>query len=1111
MTRRRRQKIEDLYCGLGKDPDDLVIKYINPFIGSGVFTTKDLHKGDFILEYAGERISNDEADKREAEYAKNGTGCYIYFNIISSNNTTFCIDATNSVQIGRIVNDAPTKYANCVMKKYTNKKMEVFIALYALVDIKQDTELRYDYGENPDDMPWRKKAECLKPLNINEVVEKTPKGSKITKEMTKEQRDAKITEFPSDFKNSTNKTHFLKPLNINKVVQKLSKRTESGTEDLEQRDVKITEFPSDCKMSTDETHFLKPLTVNKVVPKLPKITQKTKAMCASKRAHKDVKITEFSSNFEKSTDEVAMSDNDADIDKNDEVLNGCLCKQPSPPKKTYRLRLRTRQFFDPHEVDAQAVIQNSSADSRFDVSVAEKDEESSDYSHTEDSDFQPNFSDSDDEININMAVNKILNDSLQEHEAVNDVKSDFLQEPTTTQATNELEEKSNNRTKDNHIMHYCCFCGQLIANKITRHFMRVHKMEEEVKAAMALSPKNKTRKETWTQLIRKGDHEHNIESLRENKTDIVVVRQKSNNKDQDYVPCIHCKGFFSSKYIRIHEKNCFMKGGRGDVKFSLHSSRALLAAEVSNGIYTNVHQIILASMRRDELHLVIRNDQLLMLYANIQLQIKQSERYHDIRYNLRLLGRLLLKYRSLVGCSDKRSCDLIIPAHYDQVLECAKELAGYKGPRNVAQPNVFCHLGYRLKGLCMAARALALKEGSDTRLEEYRRFLELYESDWNIYSNNAKAVYESAKGNAPEELPLESDIKLFREHCILEIKRLCDLSDIGKLDGGDYRKLVRVTKARIMTFNARRGGEVSKLKLKHWQSVVDGRWKRATDIKQLDDPLERKLAERLQLCYIEGKRKKKVKNALVPVLFTEEVYGAITILVEKREVGNIAPENDYLFACGNSFLRGWDTLQAVTKEIKGLVNPKLITPTRTRKYLATVLQLLDMTDGELTWLTNHMGHTNATHLQWYRKEDSTIELTKVAKVLTAVDTGKSIKNKKIDRVLEELPRKGSESGSESDDNKDSSGSNKSVVDGEMVTDGDLFEPPPRKKPKSWNLWSAQETRDVKIAFEKNLKSLTNPAQHDVLTAITKFPHLQDRGEKNVRCKVVNMIRNLKKK
>ena len=33
------------------------------------------------------------------------------------------------------------------------------------------------------------------------------------------------------------------------------------------------------------------------------------------------------------------------------------------------------------------------------------------------------------------------------------------------------------------------------------------------------------------------------------------------------------------------------------------------------------------------------------------------------------------------------------------------------------------------------------------------------------------------------------------------------------------------------------------------------------------------------------------------------------------------------------------------------------------------------------------------------QEDSTIELTKMAKVLTAIDEGKNIKNKKIDDVL----------------------------------------------------------------------------------------------------------------
>lgn len=86
--------------------------------------------------------------------------------------------------------------------------------------------------------------------------------------------------------------------------------------------------------------------------------------------------------------------------------------------------------------------------------------------------------------------------------------------------------------------------------------------------------------------------------------------------------------------------------------------------------------------------------------------------------------------------------------------------------------------------------------------------------------------------------------------------------------------------------------------------------------------------------------------------------------------------------------------------INTLNKPKLITPTRTRKYLATILQLLDMNDAELTWLINHFGHTKDVHRQWYRQDDSTIELTKVARVLCAVDKEESVKNKKIDEVGE---------------------------------------------------------------------------------------------------------------
>ena len=58
-----------------------------------------------------------------------------------------------------------------------------------------------------------------------------------------------------------------------------------------------------------------------------------------------------------------------------------------------------------------------------------------------------------------------------------------------------------------------------------------------------------------------------------------------------------------------------------------------------------------------------------------------------------------------------------------------------------------------------------------------------------------------------------------------------------------------------------------------------------------------------------------------------------------------------------------------------------------------------MTDAELTWITNHFGHSKDVHFAWHRKEESTVELTKMAKLLVTVNKGKKVKNQKIDDVL----------------------------------------------------------------------------------------------------------------
>lgn len=63
-------------------------------------------------------------------------------------------------------------------------------------------------------------------------------------------------------------------------------------------------------------------------------------------------------------------------------------------------------------------------------------------------------------------------------------------------------------------------------------------------------------------------------------------------------------------------------------------------------------------------------------------------------------------------------------------------------------------------------------------------------------------------------------------------------------------------------------------------------------------------------------------------------------------------------------------------------------------------QLIDMTPNELQWLSSHMGHDVATHKKNYRLHDNHIELAKVGKLLTAVDSGKAVSGKTLGTLLE---------------------------------------------------------------------------------------------------------------
>ena len=54
---------------------------------------------------------------------------------------------------------------------------------------------------------------------------------------------------------------------------------------------------------------------------------------------------------------------------------------------------------------------------------------------------------------------------------------------------------------------------------------------------------------------------------------------------------------------------------------------------------------------------------------------------------------------------------------------------------------------------------------------------------------------------------------------------------------------------------------------------------------------------------------------------------------------------------------------------------------------------MDLNDGEVQWLSSHLGHTVKTHKDFYRLQEASIEIGKISKLLLAAENGSLSKYK----------------------------------------------------------------------------------------------------------------------
>ena len=173
---------------------------------------------------------------------------------------------------------------------------------------------------------------------------------------------------------------------------------------------------------------------------------------------------------------------------------------------------------------------------------------------------------------------------------------------------------------------------------MARHLTTIHQNEPHVAQIIA---KKESDPEIYKLGLKKlkcfGNFMHNVKTLKQNKNDIVVVKRPTRSrKVSEYLPCVHCYGFYVQDELWRHTRNCDLKRHEDSSNLDIcsHSKKLLMT---SNGVIQNSRLLLdtaciqedsalsdemralVSVMHQDDLSEVVRKDVLLNQFGEALL------------------------------------------------------------------------------------------------------------------------------------------------------------------------------------------------------------------------------------------------------------------------------------------------------------------------------------------------------------------------------------------------------------------------------------------------------------------------------------------------------------
>ena len=605
---------------------------------------------------------------------------------------------------------------------------------------------------------------------------------------------------------------------------------------------------------------------------------------------------------------------------------------------------------------------------------------------------------------VNIYVGQIAEILKENIKNDNDLKKYLCGNPELSSDHISTQVHQNNKDEVNQRLynkyHICYYCGNCII-KMPRHFFHQHGNEPEVEKINNMDLNSQERKNEIQLLTLKGDFLHNCAVLLEQKGVILVLRRPDANNPiayTEFIPCIYCLGFVQKTQAYRHAKKCpFRKTEFGNIesnrivgqgKILLHK---MTAKDNSNADW----QTVKAAFRTDEVGQYVLNDDTLCSWGNsLTIKCGLAQAKH-IRDRLRNVGTFCKSYHKKYGTEEFSVRDIFQPKNFERIFEIAKHTFG----TSLTPP---VKLGAYIKEIMVILKQQAIFTDDSEKREDIDNFLYLINTSWSLISAPKIRMLKEQKPTVVE-MPITSDIRKFLHFLTCEIqKHVNELCHDPKLE--TWANLSKNVLSFLIVFNRRREGEVSRLKLETYTQKPNYDEMETDTLSQTLTEIEQYLVKNYSYMTTVGKR-----NRRVPILYPHCIEVALDCLVENRQICGINTKNKFLFSnIALGPMRGCDVIRALVEKCGltcELKKPHLMKSTQLRKHVATIAQILVLNEGELGHISNHMGHSEAVHKDFYRQQESVIEKTHITKLLQLVNTGNiaKYKGKSLDDVnLEDI-------------------------------------------------------------------------------------------------------------